>query len=71
MSKFSSFKEHQLITENWRKFLAEEPAEEGEAAEVTPEDIEVPSAEDVVQTLEVPGAAAAADKLLAKLPPEV
>jgi hypothetical protein len=24
MSKYSSFKEHQLITENWRKFLTEE-----------------------------------------------
>jgi len=24
MSKYSSFKEHQLITENWRKFLAED-----------------------------------------------
>ena len=24
MSKYSSFKEHQLITENWRKFLSEE-----------------------------------------------
>jgi len=32
MSKYSSFKEHQLITENWRKFLAEgsdEVANEG------------------------------------------
>ena len=27
MSKYSSFKEHQLITENWRKFLAEEEDE--------------------------------------------
>jgi len=24
MSKYSSYKEHQLITENWRQFLAEE-----------------------------------------------
>ena len=28
MSKYSSFKEHQLITENWRKFLAEGQEEE-------------------------------------------
>ena len=27
MSKYSSYKEHQLITENWRKFLAEEQDE--------------------------------------------
>jgi len=26
MSKYSSYKEHQLITENWRQFLAEEQA---------------------------------------------
>ena len=26
MSKYSSYKEHQLITENWRRFLAEEGA---------------------------------------------
>jgi len=26
MSKYSSFKEHQLITENWRRFLTEEGA---------------------------------------------
>ena len=27
MSKWSSFKEQQLLTENWRKFLNEEPVE--------------------------------------------
>ena len=27
MSKYSSYKEHQLITENWRQFLAEEQPE--------------------------------------------
>ena len=30
MSKYSSFKEHQLITENWRKFLNEGTEEESE-----------------------------------------
>jgi len=46
MSKFSSFKEHQLITENWRRFLAEEgpPADPQSAAEealstMSPEEI--------------------------------
>ena len=34
MSKYSSYKEHQLITENWRKFLNEsDTPEEGEALE--------------------------------------
>ncbi len=33
MSKYSSYKEHQLITENWRKFLAEE-------ADSLPRDVE-------------------------------
>mgnify|MGYP003629255911 CR=1 FL=1 len=28
MSKYSSYKEHQLITESWRKFLAEEQGPE-------------------------------------------
>ena len=32
--KYSSFKEHQLITENWRKFLREETEEEGLPPEV-------------------------------------
>ena len=31
--KYSSFKDHQLITENWRKFLAEE-------ADSLPRDVE-------------------------------
>jgi len=32
MSKYSSYKEHQLITENWRKFINEgDTPEEGEA----------------------------------------
>ena len=34
MSKYSSYKEHQLITENWRKFLAEESEEEALPADV-------------------------------------
>ena len=33
MNKYSSYKEHQLITENWRKFLAEE-------ADSLPRDVE-------------------------------
>jgi len=74
MSKFSSFKEHQLITESWRKFLDEDNGEEVEAAEASPEadaSSEEPSAEDMAQVLEAPGADVAADKLLANLPPEV
>ena len=71
MSKFSSFKEHQLMTESWRKFLDEDKGEEVEVAEASPEDVVVPSGEAVVQILQAPGAAAAADELLAKLPPEV
>jgi len=81
MSKFSSFKEHQLITESWRKFLDEDNGEEVEAAEASPEEVEaaeaspedlvVPSGEDVVQILDDPRATAAADELLAQLPPEV
>ena len=34
MSKYSSYKEHQLITENWRRFLAEESEEEALPADV-------------------------------------
>tara|TARA_R110000824_G_scaffold49855_1_gene139789 strand:+ start:286 stop:897 length:612 start_codon:yes stop_codon:yes gene_type:complete len=34
MSKYSSFKEHQLITENWRRFLTEESEEEALPADV-------------------------------------
>ena len=30
MSKYSSYKNHQLITENWRKFLAEDEGPEGQ-----------------------------------------
>jgi len=30
MSKYSSYKNHQLITENWRKFLAEDAGPEGQ-----------------------------------------
>jgi len=33
MSKYSSYKEHQLITENWRKFLAEEQPDPHSALE--------------------------------------
>jgi len=81
MSKFSSFKEHQLITESWRKFLDEDNGEEVEAAEASPEEVEaaeaspedvvVPSGKQVVRTLEEPVLAVAADKLLAELPLEV
>jgi hypothetical protein len=71
MSKFSSFKEHQLITESWRRYINEDNGEEGEAAEASPEDVVVPSGEDVVQILDDPRATAAADELLAQLPPEV
>jgi hypothetical protein len=35
MSKYSSFKEHQLITENWRRYLKEESTLPG-GIEVTP-----------------------------------
>ena len=34
MSKYSSFKEHQLITENWRKFVAEEHEDDSIPADV-------------------------------------
>jgi len=71
MSKFSSFKEHQLITESWRRYINEDNGEEGEAAGASPEDVVVPSGEDVVQILDDPRATAAADELLAQLPPEV
>ena len=51
MSKYSSFKAHQLITENWRKFLSEEeevaPPYEGNPIEAAEEAIE--SMDDVAQ----------------------
>ena len=34
MSKYSSFKEHQLITENWREFLTEERPDDNEVAKL-------------------------------------
>jgi len=36
MSKFSSFKEHQLITESWKKFLSEDEASELERLKDAP-----------------------------------
>ena len=34
MSKYSSYKEHQLLTENWREFLKEERPDDNEVAKL-------------------------------------
>ena len=62
MSKFSSFKEHQLITENWRKFLNEATEEQlGDKAEKVLEELSEDEIQDAISSAIEKG----------ELPPEI